>query len=174
MIFGEPAEWIGLLVQSNSLMAAGNHAAAGELRNRAFDAAPMSSGKIDGRPFEWVADGDCRMGPMLEVILEGKYYWIPLNRISRIEIEKPSDLRDLVWTPARFTWTNGGAASAHIPVRYSGTENSGDDALLLSRKTVWNEVSPDCFQGLGQRVLTTDLGENPLLECREIEFTNAA
>lgn len=173
LIFGEPAEWIGLLVQANSHLSAGNHAAAAELRNRAFDAAPVSVGKVDGRSFEWIADGDSRMGPMLEVILEGKYYWIPFNRIARIEIEKPSDLRDLVWTPARFTWTNGGAVSAHIPVRYPGTEDSNDDALRLSRKTDWNEASPDCFMGLGQRVLTTDSGDNSLLECREIELTNA-
>lgn len=172
LIFGEPAEWIGLLVQANTLLAAGNHAAAAESRNRAFEAAPMSSGKIDGKPFEWLADGDSRMGPMLEVILDGKYYWVPFSRIARIEIEKPSDLRDIVWMPARFTWTNGGAASAHIPVRYPGTENSEDDALRLARKTAWNEVSPECFLGLGQRVLATDSGDYSLLECREIELTH--
>lgn len=174
LIFGEPAEWIGLLVQANSLLAGGNHAAAAESRSRAFEAAPVSGGKVDGRSFEWLADGDSRLGPVLEVILERKYYWIPFSRIARIEIEKPSDLRDLVWTPARFTWTNGGAVSGHIPVRYPGTEESGDDALRLSRKTIWNEVSPECFLGLGQRVLTTDSGESSLLECREIELTNTA
>jgi type VI secretion system protein ImpE len=174
LIFGEPAEWVGLLVQANVELSEGRHVAAAELRNRAFEAAPATSGKLDTQPFAWIADGDSRFGPMLEVILEGKYYWIPYCRIARIEIEKPSDLRDLVWTPARFTWTNGGAVSGHIPVRYPGTEDSEDDGLRLARKTSWQEASSECFLGLGQRVLATDAGEYPLLECRTIELTPAA
>jgi type VI secretion system protein ImpE len=170
LIFGEPADWVGLLVQANSLLAEGNHAAATELRDQAFAAAPTSSGKVDTQPFEWIADGDSRLGPMLEVILEGKYYWIPYCRIARIEIEKPTDLRDLVWTPARFTWTNGGAVSGHIPVRYPDTENCEDDSLRLARKTDWKEAAPGCFLGLGQRVFATDAGEYPLLECRCIDL----
>lgn len=171
LIFGEPAEWVGLLVQANALLADGKLEAAAELRSRAFEAAPASGGKVDAKPIEWIADADSRLGPMLEVILESKYYWIPYCRIARIEIEKPSDLRDLVWTPARFTWTNGGAVSGHIPVRYPDTEKSEDDGLRLARKTDWREVSPECFLGLGQRVFATDAGEHPLLECREIELT---
>ncbi len=170
LIFGEPAEWVGLLVQANALAADGRTAAAVELWDRAYSAAPATSGKIDGQPFEWIADADSRLGPVLEVILEGKYYWIPFCRIARIEIEKPTDLRDLVWLPARFTWTNGGAVSAHIPVRYPNTEKSEEDALRLSRKTVWNEAAPDRYLGLGQRVLATDNGEYSLLECRSIEL----
>ncbi len=170
LIFGEPADWVGLLVQANSLLAEGKHSAATELRDQAFAAAPTTSGKVDTQPFEWIADGDSRLGPMLEVILEGKYYWIPYCRIARIEIEKPTDLRDLVWTPARFTWTNGGAVSGHIPVRYPDTENCDDDSLRLARKTDWKEASPGCFLGLGQRVFATDAGEYPLLECRHIDL----
>lgn len=143
------------------------------MQAQAFDAAPATQGRIGDSAFEWIADADSRLGPMLEVILEGKYYWIPFCRIARIEIEKPSDLRDLVWTPARFTWTNGGAVSGHIPVRYPGTENVDDDALRLSRKTLWSEPSPDCFLGLGQRILTTNAGEYPLLECRTLELLPA-
>jgi type VI secretion system protein ImpE len=174
LIFGEPAEWVGLLVQASSLLAEGKYAAAAELRCRAFEAAPATSGKLGDQAFAWIADADSRLGPMLEVILEGKYYWIPFCRIARIEIEKPSDLRDLVWSPARFTWTNGGAVSGHIPVRYAGTENTEDDALRLSRKTLWEEPAPECFIGLGQRVLATDAGESPLLECRTLELTQSA
>lgn len=171
LIFGEPAEWIGLLVQTAALVGQGRFDAAAELRAKAFDAAPATPGKVDGQPFDWIADADSRLGPLLELILDGKYYWAPFSRISRIEIEKPSDMRDLVWTPARFTWTNGGAVSAHIPARYPGTETAPDDALRLSRKTSWHEAAPECFIGLGQRVLATSGGEYPLLECRTIELT---
>lgn len=174
LIFGEPAEWIGQLLQAGMLLAEGKFTAAAELRSRAFEAAPITPGKVDGKPFEWIADADSRLGPVLEVILEGKYYWLPFMRVARVEIEQPTDLRDVVWLAARFTWTNGGEASGHFPVRYPGTENSEDDTLRLARKTVWNEVSPGCFLGLGQRTFATNAGEYPLLECRTIELTQTS
>jgi type VI secretion system protein ImpE len=171
LIFGEPSEWMGWLMQANVLLAEGRVDAALQLRQRALEAAPPSAGSIDSHAFEWISDADSRFGPMLEVILDGKYYWVPWCRVARLEIEKPSDLRDLVWSPARFTWTNGGAVSAHIPVRYPGTEDSGDDALRLARKTDWKEASPGCVLGLGQRLFATNADDYPQLECRTIELT---
>ncbi len=172
LMFGEPEEWMGLLIQAAAHVARGEYDAAAGLRGRAFEAAPVTPGRVDGQPFEWMADADSRLGPLLEVIMDGKYYWVPFTRIRSIEIEKPSDLRDLVWAPARFTWTNGGAVPAHIPVRYPGTETAEDDRLRLSRQTVWEEQPGECVVGLGQRLLVTDAGEYPLLECKLIEFTN--
>jgi type VI secretion system protein ImpE len=173
LIFGEPQNWMGLLVQANNLIAGGEFAAAARLRAQAFEEAPVSSGAIDGKPFEWIADADSRLGPMLEGIFEGKYYWIPFNRIQKIEIEKPSDLRDLVWIPAQITWTNGGAVCVHLPVRYPGTEQSTDSGLRLARKTDWQEKPGETFIGLGQRILATNEQEHPLLECRTIEMAPA-
>jgi type VI secretion system protein ImpE len=170
IIFGEPDKWVGGIIQANELCAKGDFEAAARLRKEAFEGAPASSGKIDGENFGWVADADSRLGPMIEAIVEGKYYWIPFCRIKKIESEKPTDLRDLVWLPAQFTWSNGGTAFGHIPVRYPGTEHSADNALRLSRRTDWREEPGETFLGLGQRMLATDAKEYPLLACRCIEF----
>jgi type VI secretion system protein ImpE len=171
LIFGEPMEWMGSLINANELVAKGEFSAAAESRGKAFEGAPTSAGKINGEPFEWIADVDSRMGPMLEAFVDGKYYWIPFCRIQKIESEKPTDLRDLVWMPVQFTWTNGGAAPGHIPARYPGTEDSTDGPLRLVRKTEWQEKPADTNLGLGQRVLATDANEYPLLGCRSIEMT---
>jgi type VI secretion system protein ImpE len=173
MIFGEPLEWVGLLVKAAEHLARGEYSAAADLRNRAFEAAPATAGTLDGKPFAWIADADSRLGPMLELIMEGKYYWVPFCRIRRIAMEPPSDLRDLVWVPAQFVWTNGGEASGHIPTRYIRSETSADGALRLARKTEWQEMPEETFIGLGQRVLVTDDGEHPLLQCRLIDFATA-
>jgi len=170
LIFGEPQEWIGLLVKASEHSARGELAPAAELRNRAFEAAPATAGTLDGKPFAWIADADSRLGPMLELILEGKYYWVPFCRIRRIAMQPPTDLRDLVWAPAQFVWANGGEASGHIPVRYVCTETSKDGALRLARKTEWQDLGEETFIGLGQRVLATDQSDHPLLECRVIDF----
>ncbi len=174
IIFGEPQNWMGLMMQANTLTAQGEFEAAAQLRTQAYEAAPVTSGNINGEPFEWIADADSRLGPMMEAFFEGKYYWIPFHHIRKIELEKPSDLRDLVWLPAQFTWTNGGSVCAHLPVRYPGTEDSPDNALRLARKTDWQEKPGDTFLGLGQRILATNDKEHPLLECRIIEMAPAA
>jgi type VI secretion system protein ImpE len=170
IIFGEPLEWIGLLIKANAHLAQGEYKPAQELRDQAFEMAPAVGGKVDDQPFEWMADADTRLGPVLEVIMDGCYRWVPFCRIKRIHTEKPSDLRDLVWLPAQFVWTNGGEAFGHIPTRYPGTENSVDNNLRLARTTQWEEKEGGAFLGLGQRVLATDHAEFPLLQCRIIDF----
>jgi len=173
LILGEPLDWVGSLLKAVEHVSRGEFTAAAELRHRAFEAAPATAGTLDGKPFEWIADADSRLGPMLELILEGKYYWVPFCRIRRIAMAAPADLRDLVWVPAQFVWTNGGEASGHIPTRYVRTESSTDGAARLARKTDWQEHPGETYIGLGQRVLATDQGEQPLLQCRVIDFTTA-
>jgi type VI secretion system protein ImpE len=173
LIFGEPTEWIGLLVQANALLAQGQSNAALEMRNKAFEAAPATPGKLNDQTFEWIADADSRFGPVLEAIVDGKYYWIPFFRIASIRTETPSDLRDLVWTAAHFTWVNGGEAPGFIPTRYPGTEKSTDDSLRLARKTEWVEQGNDVYFGVGQRMFATDQVELALTEARAIDLMPA-
>ena len=45
---------------------------------------------------------------------------------------------------------------------------SGDNQISLARKTVWTEQAPEVFTGLGQRILTTDGGDHPLMDVRTI------
>ena len=170
IVFGEPAEWMGLLVQANELSAQGKAGPAQEMRDKAFEAAPATAGKLNDQPFQWLADADQRLGPMFEVIIEGQYYWVPFCRVKRLFIEPPTDLRDLVWAPVQFIWANGGEASGHIPTRYPGTEQTKDGPLRLARKTEWVEGAGGFTTGIGQRLLTTDAGEYPLLECRTIDL----
>lgn len=173
MVFGEPSEWVGLLFQATHLAAEGKVKAAGELRNKAFEAAPATSGSANGGPFEWIADSDSRLGPLVEVILDGKYFWIPFERIRSIHCEEPHDLRDFVWTAARFVWANEGEAFGFIPTRYPGTESSGDDALRLARKTDWLDQGDDIVFGAGQREWVTDSREIPILELRTLELNSS-
>jgi len=173
LLFGEPVPWIALQMQSVALLGAGRESEAAELRAQAFELAPATGGTVNGQPFEWIADADSRLGPVLEVLLNEAYYWIPFERIASVTVEPPSDARDLVWLPAEFRWTNGGEAIGLIPVRYPGSEKSDDPAIRLARKTEWREAGPEAFVGLGQRILTTDGPEIGLLELRELRLQPA-
>ncbi|MBI5017332.1 MAG: virulence protein SciE type [Deltaproteobacteria bacterium] len=174
LVFGEPEPWIALLLQAVRQTAEDHHEQARDLRDRAFDAAPAVSGTIEGTPFEWIADADTRLGPVLEAIVNGAYYWVPFHRIREIRIDAPEDLRDAVWMPAQFTWSNGGETVGLIPTRYPGSEASTDGGIRLARRTEWLEPSPGAYQGLGQRMLATDAGEYPLMDVRRIEIAGAA
>jgi type VI secretion system protein ImpE len=167
LVFGAPESWIALLVQALAL-GAGRSERADELRAQAFEAAPASAGSLNGIEFEWIADADSRLGPVLEVLLNGAYYWVPLQRVAAMTVEPPADLRDLVWLPVRLTWTNGGQVEALVPTRYVGTETLTDDALKLARKTEWTAIGAEVFAGSGQRVLATSVEEVPLLSVREL------
>jgi type VI secretion system protein ImpE len=165
LVFGEPQPWLAQLVEALKYDGTEPERAAA-LRAQAFEAAPASPGSIDDTPFAWLADADTRLGPVLEAIVNGRYFWIPFCRISRIEFDAPSDLRDAVWTAATFTWTNGAQTVGLIPTRYNGTLASGEDALLLARRTEWNEHG----HGLGQRMLASDSAEYALMDVRVIAF----
>ena len=173
LIFGDPPEWSAFLIEALRLSGTGEHTQAEALRGQAFELAPASAGAIDEQPFAWIADADTRLGPMLEAIVNGRYYWIPMQRLKQINVDAPEDLRDMVWAPAHLTFENEGEVVALIPTRYPGTENEADSALKLSRKTDWREPSKGVYTGLGQRMLATERDEYPLLSTRQIQFQSA-
>lgn len=170
LLFGEPAEWMALMVQALKLTAEEKYEEARSLRERAFESAPTTPGKIDGQPFQWIADADSRLGPLLEVIVNGRYYWIPFARLREIRIEKPTDLRDLAWSPAVLSLANGGESVCLIPTRYPGSEKAADPKLIMGRSTEWQERPGETFLGLGQRLLTTDAGEHALMDVRLVQL----
>jgi len=174
LLFGDPVPWIALQMQSIALLGAGRQNEAAEVRAQAFESAPATAGTLNGEPFEWIADADSRLGPVLEVLLNEAYYWIPFERIASVTVEPPSDARDFVWLPAEFRWTNGGEAMGLIPVRYPGSEKSAEPAIRMARRTEWQAAGPDAYVGLGQRILTTDGPEIGLLELRELRFQPAS
>ena len=173
LVFGEPPEWIALALEALKFTAEGKHAQARPLRERVLDLADAVSGKVDGAPVAWIADADTRIGPVLEAIVDGKYYWVPFERVRTIRMEAPSDLRDFVWTAAQFRWANGGESFGLVPTRYPGSEQDDDAAVVLARKTEWTEPDEGVWIGRGQRMLASDVGEHPLLDVRLVELETA-
>lgn len=187
LIFGEPEPWIGLMLEALKMDGQGKPQEAQALREMALEQAPATAGKLasvaasqgsaaqaadssEVASFAWLADADSRIGPSLEAIIHGRYFWVPFQRIDTMLFEKTSDLRDLVWLPARFKWVNGGEAVGFVPTRYVGSERSEDDHIRLGWKTVWEEASPGTYVGHGQRVLATDVGEYSLTKIARVEF----
>jgi type VI secretion system protein ImpE len=170
LVLGTPLPWSAVLLEALGLFARGDFEQSARLRAQAFEMAPASSGRIDCQPFGWIADADMRLGPLLEAIVNGRYYWVPFQYIRAIEVEAPADLRDVVWLPATITLVNGGKSVGLIPVRYPGSELSSDPAVRLARKTQWSSPLPSIHVALGQRMLVTDQGEYSLMDVRSISL----
>jgi type VI secretion system protein ImpE len=178
-VFGPPAAWVALLAQALQLDAQGHAEQAAALRGQALDQAPASAGVAHSHSatpegpaaeqnFAWIADADSRLGPVLEVIINGRYGWVPFVHLREVTIEPVTDLRDLVWAPAHLEFINGGDTVALLPVRYPGLAT--DAALQMSRKTEWDETPHSQYIGRGQRVLATDATEFGVLELQRLAF----
>ena len=167
-IFGDPSEWIALMIEATRRLAAGDTGGAALLREKAFDAASASSGSMDGADFAWIADADMRLGPIFEAVVNGRYFWVPVDAVASITAEAPADLRDAVWLPVEITWANGGQVPALMPTRYPGSGSHADDGVRLSRKTVWEDRGEGTWVGYGQRLLATDGGDHALMDLRKL------
>jgi type VI secretion system protein ImpE len=169
LIFGEPEEWVALLVEAQQAFANGDMETFLSLNAKAFEGAETRSGKINDETFEWLADADQRFGPVFEFIFNGQYYWVPMSRVKKLHTDKPTDLRDLIWVPAEVTWTNGGRLMVMIPARYPRIEGLSG-LSLMSRRTDWEAHTDDIVEGTGQRLFATDQNDYPVLQMRSIEF----
>jgi type VI secretion system protein ImpE len=177
-VFGPPTQWVAALAQALKLEADGQAQAAAAQRAAALDAADARAGTLEdqggAQRFEWIADADSRLGPVLEVIVNGRYGWLPFVHLAQLRIEPVADLRDLVWAPAQLQFTNGGETVALLPARYAGTPLAEGGPLAMSRQTEWIDIGSSQFRGIGLRVLATDSAERGLLEVRHIAFDEAA
>ena len=169
LIFGEPEEWIALLVEAQQAFARGEMEVFSKLNAQAFEMADTRSGKINDERFAWLADADQRFGPVFEFIFNGQYYWVPMIRVQKLHTDKPTDLRDLIWLPAEVTWTNGGKLMVMLPARYPRIEDVSGPGLL-SRRTDWVTHPGELVEGTGQRIYATDQQDYSLLQVRSIEF----
>lgn len=168
LILGEPESWLGVYLQA--LSEPPDRAA--ELRLSVADDLPELAGRADDSEFSWLCDGDSRLGPCFELILNGEYYWTPATHVAKIDFTRPTSVLDLVWAPVKLKLVNGGAHEAYMPARYPipSTPTTEDDAILLGSRTEWDEVSSDTWHGRGRRTWLADGEDIPMFQAMTLNF----
>jgi type VI secretion system protein ImpE len=131
---------------------------------------PTASGQVDGERFADFADADPLLGPFLEVIINGRYSWVPFVQIKRFSIEAPRRLRDLLWAEARLETIGGPSGNVLLPVLYAGSFRHPDEQVRLGRATEWENCGENLERGRGQRLFLVDDNEKPMLRCHRVEF----
>ena len=165
VFLGEPPEWFGPMAAALPLLASGQRDAASSLLTSALEMAPSHSGALNGIRFEWICDGDARLGPCLEVIAQGRYIWVDFKSIRRLIAEPPKELRDLIWLSAKLEIDDSGALDVFLPVRYPRPDS---DEHMLARQTDWEQLLGETYLGHGQKCLSTDADMVGLLDLREL------
>jgi type VI secretion system protein ImpE len=129
------------------------------------------SGTLNGKPFTDLQDGDFRIGPRLEIIVGGRYTWMPLEHLASLRMEPPKRLRDIFWAPVQIETTkelDGYAGEALLPVMTPLASQHPDEGVRLGRWTEWTELDSGEEIPVGQKLLLVDDEEFPLLEVREL------
>jgi type VI secretion system protein ImpE len=141
-------------------------------------ASPVSlQGTINGQPFHTLEDADPRIGARLEVYAAGAYLWLPFEHISRVQMQPPKRLRDLIWVTALVhtseAFKGRELGEVLVPALQPFSWKHQDDQVRLGRVTEWQQEDGGELAPVGQKMLLADSEELPFLEVREIQFVAA-
>lgn len=150
----------------------GHPAAARELLEQAEEARPACSGSADGVRFADFRDADDLMAPCLEVIVNDRYVWLPIEEVRRLTVSPPKRLRDLLWISAVTEIHGGPEMQLLLPVTYIGSSAEDNDMVKLGRATEWRGETDGPTRGVGQRLFLVDEQDRAILELHQIEFDN--
>ncbi len=168
-----PPEYAALHLEALGMQREQQPAKARELLEKSLSMQPSLAGQADGRAFEEFEDSDLFLGPFLELFVNDRYGWLPLEEIRRIEIDKPKHLRDLIWIHAKVEVRAGELGEVVLPVLYPGSDKNPNDAVKLGRMTDWINVGEGLARGAGQRLFMIDGEERAMLEMSEINFIDS-
>jgi len=133
--------------------------------------APVA-GTLNGTPFLSIEDADPRLGARLEVMMGGRYLWLPFAHVAAVHLEPPKMLRDLRWLPARLSAAPSlrdmELGEVLLPALTPSAWRSADPELRLGRATDWEELPDGEFAPVGQKLLRVDGALVPLAEVREL------
>lgn len=169
-----PPEHVKLRLEASIRLREGAASEALELLEQADEARPRKSGVVNTQPMDDLRDLDDLIGSIMEVLTtNGKYYWIPIDRIESIEFRPPERLRDLLWRPARMVVRGGPDGEVFLPVLYSGSHAESEDPLRLGRSTDWRSVEGAPVRGIGQRMFLAGDGDLGIMELEEVTLDDA-
>ncbi|PIJ48302.1 hypothetical protein BL250_17680 [Erwinia sp. OLTSP20] len=167
---GKPhQQWINSLHQANALYQQGQYAEGESMRMQALsDAEPRSGRSAVWGAFNWLADGDDRLGPVCEFICAGGYHWVPFAEMQALEISAPQKGSDLVWAPAEITFEEQ-TLRGYIPARYPVVISDSLD-MKIGTKTEWQKQGDGRYIGSGRKMWVSDNGEFSLFEIGRLGF----
>jgi type VI secretion system protein ImpE len=135
----------------------------------------VHGGELNGTAFSELRDADPRIGANLEVFLAGSYTWIPIHYLRRLEIEPPTNLRDLVWARARVDTSADfrlqELGEVLLPVLSPLSSHHQDETVRLGRESAWEADDEFGEIPYGAKMMVVDGVEIPLLDIRNVAWS---
>jgi type VI secretion system protein ImpE len=165
----DPPAHLELRVRAAQRLREGKPAEAAELLTQAQAQTPEVAGVLNGKPFDGLRDCDDLLSGVLEVMAQGKYYWIAIEQIATLACKAPEAPRDLLWLPGHLSVKDGPEGDVFLPTLYPGSHEHADEEIKLGRKTDWRHAEGAPVLGVGQKLFLRGDDDIPLLEVRELE-----
>jgi type VI secretion system protein ImpE len=172
-LLDQPPPHVRLALEASVCLREGKAQEAADLLVRADESRPHIVGTCDDQPFDGLRDLDDLTAGVLELLTSnGKYYWIPLERVESIEFSPPQRLQDLLWRSAKVAVQSGPDGVVHVPALYVDSYADADDALRLGRATDWRGGGAAPVRGVGQRTFLVGDQDRPIMGLREIRINS--
>jgi type VI secretion system protein ImpE len=146
------------------------HAAEAEaLRPRVSGSLKREGGEI---AFDDFRDVDDLCAGFFEVLTtNGKYFWVPTERVASIQFHPPKRPRDLIWRRATISVSRGPDGDVYIPAIYDSANSDLPDNYRLGHRTDWTDDQAGPVRGIGQRVFLAGDDAHPIMEIAELSFS---
>jgi type VI secretion system protein ImpE len=132
---------------------------------------PRVSGHAGDREFDDFRDTDDLHAGFFELLTTtGKYFWIPTERVERVEFHPPRRPRDLAWRRASIAVANGPDGEVYLPAIYEAENRDVADDLRLGRATDWIGPEDGPVRGIGQRIYLAGNDAVGIMELTTISF----
>lgn len=171
-LFGRP-DYAELYIAALAALRKGDEVQACECYQEAERRRPRRAARLDDTTVADLRDADDRMAAFVELFVEGRYSWFALEQVLSLQISKPKQLWDLVWTPIRIVHP-GGTIAGYMPALYPGTAADADGSVQLGHRTIWQPASTGLpvplAIGRGLRLFTDGSSDFAFLDYRAITF----
>lgn len=167
---GTLPEWCLDLYKANECYGRGELERGESYRQKALAQAKTDAGSAENQGlFSWLADGDDRIGPILEFITAGGYRWVTLSEVQQIVINPPLEMLDMVWAKAAITLITGGEVNGYVPARYPLTQLA-EKQVKAGLVTHWLTEGESRHIGQGRKMWITDDLQFSIFESGKIKF----
>jgi type VI secretion system protein ImpE len=170
--FSPPEPFVEQLLRAWVYFRAGDLSASQDSLQKSQALRPEVACECNGRPVSDFLDLDDFLAPVLEVLTPtGKYFWVPLNQLRRVEFRAAERPLDILWRPATLDVIDGPSGDAYVPAIYFNGSDSVSDALKLGRETDWREPIAGVFRGIGQRCFLAGEDDTAIMDIESLKLT---
>jgi type VI secretion system protein ImpE len=169
----DPSAHVGQRLQALNRLREGQPAEAAAELAKAEEKTPDVAGLLNGKSFDHLRDCDDLLAGVLEVMAQGKYYWVPLEQIASLAANAPAMPRDLLWLPAHLAMRDGPEGDVFLPALYPNSHQHADNAVKLGRATDWKGGDGAPVLGAGLKVFLCGDDDISILEWRQLEMLPA-